>query len=569
MFQLENLLRNEFFPAELPECFSTNDLADNASEAISATKEFNRSCSVPIKFSGYKSESSRRKFSIPNPYHYIKAANVIVENSEHIFNVLRKSVYSLTAPVYKLPDFTEPYAKKVVTVADTKKMIESQYNDNRYEIRLDISSFFDSIYTHSIPWAIHGIAQAKRMRNDDSLLGNILDQHMRAMNYNQTNGILVGNAVSRIISEILLCTVDAQIRQKFPDISCCRYVDDYYIYTKDSTQIQEIISHVRTYLAQYELSFNENKIQINESPFLYGQPWVEEVKQYIHLPPEVFLSKLIMEFNTHKDIKIIKYGLKVLSCYKYTPKNWGAMQSRFLNLWVRFPSLANRIYPILMVNQEFLKKSTLKQAIYSVIDEAILLHRDQELIWAIWFIKVFDIHISQTYVVNVLSSKNDIAKIIILDIISKRNLSTSKRIKQELIRLRDDLISLDSDNGKNDALMWSQHWLLAYEADLNKWLTIDGVPFQIARKNQFFQKLIKNKVKFYDPDFSYEQPKCREMGHEYATRAELYSVVSKLKKLIATHTGNNNKHTSDAFNDKEKQLYEKLVDILENDRTVY
>lgn len=47
-----------------------------------------------------------------------------------------------------------------------------------------------------------------------TLLGNQLDKLMRALNYDQTNGILVGNAVSRIISEIILCSVDEQISKK-------------------------------------------------------------------------------------------------------------------------------------------------------------------------------------------------------------------------------------------------------------------------------------------------------------------------------------------------------------------
>ena len=101
-------------------------------------------------------------------------------------------------------------------------------------------------------------------------------------------------------------------------MSCCRLVDDYYIYTKRSTQVQEIIAFVRNCLSKYELNFNESKLQINESPFLYGKPWIEQVKQYIYLQPDVFLSKLIMEYNTYKDIAIIKYGLTVIAQCRYT-----------------------------------------------------------------------------------------------------------------------------------------------------------------------------------------------------------------------------------------------------------
>ena len=300
MFSSENLLRNEFFPTELPICFNTNDLADCAQDAIDAANAFGREYSIPLKYSGYKSEAARRKFSVPNPYHYCKAVDLIVKHKAEIALILKKSKYSLTAPIEKKVKKNQAYAKKSETIADTKSEIEKQYQDNRYEIRLDISAFFDNIYTHSIPWAMHGITYAKQHRNDKTLLGNQLDKHMRALNYDQTNGILVGNAVSRIVSEIILCTIDEQIQKKFPNIACRRFVDDYYIYTRNSAQVQEIISFIRISLAQYELSFNENKIQVKESPFLYGKPWVEQIKQYIHLQPDVFLSKLIMEYDIHK-----------------------------------------------------------------------------------------------------------------------------------------------------------------------------------------------------------------------------------------------------------------------------
>lgn len=78
MFNTENLLRNEVFPAELPPCFSTDDLAANATLAIATSNSFGQGYSIPLTYSGYKSESSRRKFALPNPYHYCKAVDFIV-----------------------------------------------------------------------------------------------------------------------------------------------------------------------------------------------------------------------------------------------------------------------------------------------------------------------------------------------------------------------------------------------------------------------------------------------------------------------------------------------------------
>ena len=570
MFTRENLLRSEVFPAELPPSFGTETLAACANEAIIEANSINQKCSIPLKYSGYKSEGARRKFAIPNPYHYCKAVDLIVSKEAEIGAILKKSSYSLTAPIEKQVKSHQAYAKKSGSIADTKEEIEKQYKDNRYEIRLDISSFFDSIYTHSISWAIHGIAVAKRRMNDSSLLGNQLDKYVRAMNYNQTNGILVGNAVSRIIAEIILCTIDEAVQKKFPEITCRRFVDDYYIYTRDSGRIQEIISFIRSGLAQYELSFNENKLQINESPFLYGKPWVEEIKQYMHLQPDVFLSKVIMEYNAHKDITIVKYGLKVIGQCKYTHKNWPAMQSRIINLWVRFPSLSDRIFPLLWMNKDKIKNNVLKKAIYSVIEESLLLNREQELVWAVWYAKVFEVTLSQPYVTAVLKSSCDVAIIIMLDYIYKHGLQSTPKIKAQLLALHNKLANEDiGDSGSPNQLMWTAHWLLAYEADRNGWLNVHGQVFNYAQNNPFFNKLLAKNVKFYDTDYVIAEPSQKTKNYEYATRSEMYAALNKLKKKIMERLKSEGIVDRFEMIPDEEELYEEFVRAWEQEESVY
>ena len=135
MFNTENLLRNEVFPAELPPCFSTDDLAANATLAIATSNSFGQGYSIPLTYSGYKSESSRRKFALPNPYHYCKAVDFIVKNESQIKAILEKSKYSLTAPIERQPRQKQPYAKRSNTVLDTKREIECLFQENRIVVR--------------------------------------------------------------------------------------------------------------------------------------------------------------------------------------------------------------------------------------------------------------------------------------------------------------------------------------------------------------------------------------------------------------------------------------------------
>ena len=134
MFDLKRLLQYEFFPAELPPCFSSDDLAANAQHAIQVASKLHRDYSIPLIYSGYKSETARRKFAVPNPYHYCKAVDCIVQQEPVLKPIFEKSPYSLTAPVDRVPKDRQPYAKRSSSIAETKREIELLYQDNRYEI---------------------------------------------------------------------------------------------------------------------------------------------------------------------------------------------------------------------------------------------------------------------------------------------------------------------------------------------------------------------------------------------------------------------------------------------------
>lgn len=266
MFVLKNLIENEYFPAELPPCFSNKAAADNADKIVKWLNNVNQNGSIPTYFNGFKSENSRRIFSVPNVYHYFKAASCIVEHSEEISKVLKKSTISISKPIDKKPRKDVPYEKLGSSIKISRDIIERCYQNNRYQVRLDINNFFGSIYTHSISWVMHGKKEAKKSKGKN-FIGDKIDKCISDMNYRQTNGILIGNAISRIISEIILCSIDLEIQQKFKNITVRRYVDDYYIFIKESHEVENIISFIRNSLAKYELNLNENKIQILESPF--------------------------------------------------------------------------------------------------------------------------------------------------------------------------------------------------------------------------------------------------------------------------------------------------------------
>ena len=153
---------------------------------------------------------------------------------------------------------------------------EKKYNKL---LKLDISKCFDSIYTHSIEWAILGKQVAKKnLQKAKFPFASQFDELMRNINYGETNGIIIGPELSRIFAEVILQAADKKIEQTLEDkkyklknkvdYEMLRYVDDYFIFyneEQDRNAIVEVSQHV---LKEYKLYLNSAKEVEYEKPLI-------------------------------------------------------------------------------------------------------------------------------------------------------------------------------------------------------------------------------------------------------------------------------------------------------------
>ncbi len=132
-----------------------------------------------------------------------------------------------------------------------------------YIIHADISDCYGSIYTHSIPWAIHGKEEAKKKKNrrDYSLIGNFIDSILQHMSYGQTNGIPQGSVLMDFLAEIVLVSVDLEINTKLHDLDykIIRYRDDYRIFTQSEPDGLKVLKVLTEVLADFGMSLNARK----------------------------------------------------------------------------------------------------------------------------------------------------------------------------------------------------------------------------------------------------------------------------------------------------------------------
>lgn len=180
---LKNLLSNGYFSEELPPPFSSNPLGTmsrkilNIISSLTTLEEKKLKETDFVRFSIPKVGIHRRHNGIPNPFHYVKLSEVIYKNWRNINIHYRKSKLSAS-----VPEIDKTGKRAIIQFGKYEKFrekcIECSY-DTFFELRADISKYFSSIYTHSIPWAIHTKTVAKRRRRDSSLYGNVLDEYIR------------------------------------------------------------------------------------------------------------------------------------------------------------------------------------------------------------------------------------------------------------------------------------------------------------------------------------------------------------------------------------------------------
>lgn len=149
-------------------------------------------------------------------------------------------------------------------------------------LRIDISKCFDSVYTHTISWAILNKSIVKdNISQSLNTFGGEFDHLMQKLNANETNGIIIGPEFSRIFAELILQQIDKNIydKLKIEDENCknlihkidyevFRYVDDYFIFYNNEVDSQRILKEFKLALSEYKMYINENKSIVYDKPII-------------------------------------------------------------------------------------------------------------------------------------------------------------------------------------------------------------------------------------------------------------------------------------------------------------
>lgn len=216
-------------------------------------KEDIKTITEPIFFSIPKKEMSRRQYKMPNLYSYAMLAQYVEKNKNTFIDSFCSNRYStskyLDIPIYSYSR-TEDIKDRLLQVGN-------------HILHLDISNFYHTLYTHSIPWMLEGKEEAKVYR-DLKVFGNGLDKLLQNCQYGETYGIPTGNLISRIIAELYMCKFDEIMEEE--GFVYSRYVDDFSFPYSLTSEKDRFIENILRMCRRYNLNINTEKTRIEEFP---------------------------------------------------------------------------------------------------------------------------------------------------------------------------------------------------------------------------------------------------------------------------------------------------------------
>ncbi|HVN95453.1 MAG TPA: RNA-directed DNA polymerase [Syntrophorhabdaceae bacterium] len=351
------LKEESYFNFDLPPYFKFDNLLQSVSKKIKNKKlsDFYSPKSKPrdfedVNYTLITNKDGRyawRPLQLIHPALYVYLVNEITEdkNWQYITDRLRDLIKKSNGIECKsLPVISAYYKKnKAAQIKNWSEEVERKsiiYSlDYDYLFHTDITDCYGSIYTHSITWALHDKAVAKKERENKKLIGNIIDWQLQAMSNGQTNGISQGSVLMDFIAEIVLYYVDSLLADKIKtfkkaDYKIIRYRDDYRIFSNNPQVAEQIIKELTDILNDFGMKINSAKTKgINDVVHSSIKPdklfWMVNENKCDDLNSEIFsisvfaekypnsgtVAKLLMKYydkiskSSRKDIKA---NIKVL-----------------------------------------------------------------------------------------------------------------------------------------------------------------------------------------------------------------------------------------------------------------
>jgi len=472
-----------FFPKELPPTFTTAGFADfvNIHNGCFLKAKTRARIARPLSFSLAKSGHSRRILKIFNPFNQYELVQVIADGWGEIEKHLEDGRLSKSRPM------TDPNGRRALVTKNNGNdlpLIRAEIRSvARHLLKADIARFYHTIYTHSIPWALHGKEWSKK--NRDGGLGNDIDRILRNGQDQQTLGIPVGPDTSLVIAEIIATAVDLRLGAT-PSF---RFIDDYEFAVPNSAAADSVLVELENALGEFELALNPLKTTTAALPQPLDRDWVISIRGYEIDDGEVDRKTLVKYFNHVFDLArnrpfdaVIAYAVGRLRTVEVAEDVWPDFQNLLFQCAMADPASLPTVVGQLYRHAKFGVSPRLRDVVNELVAYHAPLGHASETLWAIWAAIWFKCDLSATAAEAILKIDDPLVWVAALDCRSRGLISFP------------DLSVLDSRVDSSELL--DRNWILAYEAPLRGWY---GDKTGIYRDRDF-GPLATADVSFYDPN---------------------------------------------------------------------
>jgi len=497
---LIDVLERGYFPKELPNPFCTHTFAQVVSGSAALPPDF-----TPVlhginprlrqakasRYSHARGGLLRRPLSICNPLAFYRLARELDQQWAALTPNVQGTPLSSTNPVFS-PIGRAIQGSQAQSLRPTLA-VETRLN-NRYILRTDISRFYQSIYTHSISWAIHTKPFAKANRGMTHL-GNRLDALVRSGQDGQTVGIPIGPDTSLVLAEILMQACDQELIAALPGVRGYRFIDDYELGFRTRTEAENAFHVLEKILAGYELALNPRKTTVDELPFRLEAPWAAHLRSFvIRSMPRGQATDLVTYFDLaselnqkHPDETVLQFAVGRLRGLMVAPQNWRLFQRLLLNLAVPDPAALPFVLEAIFirVNRGAVPEcAEISQALNTIVVEHSSLGHSSEVAWSLWACLALGIPLSQAATDAV--SHCDDSCVALLALHCQYCGLVTGRLNTALW-----------GSYMTPQTLYEEHWLLSYEANVKGWLPSVRRRDHVAADPNF-SFLKANNVSFYD-----------------------------------------------------------------------
>jgi hypothetical protein len=365
----------------------------------------------------------------------------------------------------------------------------------RFMLRTDISRFFPTIYTHSVPWAFHTKATAKKKHTASAAyFGNLLDLALRQGQDGQTIGLPIGPDTSHIIAEAIATAVDLELKKRLKSFPAgFRYVDDYFLFFATAKEADAALAALVRGLKEYELQINFQKTMTCSVIEITDDYWPHRLRNFeIASTPRRQHSDISHFFELAKDLarqnadeNVMTYALKRVSSNIIKKECWDTFEAHVCHVALAYPNTLQTVARLFSTYRHVgypLSKKRLERLVNAVVEDHAPLAHHSEVIWCLWMCKDLDLKLSDSNVDLVAEMHGSTCALLLLDLHEIGRLS--KFPKGTAWKGADTKEALHGDL-----------WLLSYEAGVRGWA---GFSDAHVREDPHFDVLRALGVRFYD-----------------------------------------------------------------------